>query len=230
MKIPEKFFRRAIELDAEFSRAHSGLSYTEFQNAFQHFKTDPGRHGTLALGHAEKAMQLDPLDPFCNLIYGPAKWLLGDAENGIVWVDRSIELNPNYAFGYYNNATLNTVLCNGRVADENVGTALTLSPIDPHLQSMYGTRALAAFVSEDLAAATRFADRALNAPNPHLYVFIIAAAIYSHTGNLAKAENCVEAIRAKKVGFGTTEFLTHFNLRDADKLRSLKSALRRFDI
>ena len=92
-------------------------------------------------------MRHDPLDPFCNLIYGRALWLSGDAEAGLTWVDRAIELNPNYALGFYNSATLNTVLCNSSLADTGIETALGLSPMDPQLQSMFGTRALAALIA-----------------------------------------------------------------------------------
>ncbi len=218
-------FMQAVALDRGFARAYGGLSYTEFQNAFQHFGQDVDHHRRLALTHAEEAMRLDPLDPFCNLIYGRAKWLSGDAEDGLIWVDRSLELNPNYAFGYYNNATLNTVLCNADLADQNVDRALTLSPLDPHLQSMFGTRALAAWIGEDFEAAHGYAERAMKSPNPHLYVFIIAAAIHTHRGETAKAQSCVDAIRAKQVPFGTREFLTHFNLRRQDRLETLVSTL-----
>lgn len=225
-----KHFRQALALDPEFARAFGGLSYTEFQNAFQHFGTDVAHHSNLALAHAEEAMKLDPLDPFCNLIYGRAKWLQGDAEDGLVWVDRAIDLNPNYAFGYYNNATLNTVLCRGDVADKNVETALGLSPLDPHLQSMFGTRALAAFISDDLDAATSYANRAMNAANPHLYVFIIAAVIHAETGDQDKVMRCVQGIKEKNVPFGKTEFLTHFNLRSPERLNSLVTTLDRLNL
>ena len=218
-------FRRALAFDPGFARAFAGLSYTEFQKAFQHFGTDVRHHQLLALAHAEEAMKHDPLDPFCNLIYGRAKWLLGDAEDGLTWVDRAVELNPNYAFGFYNNATLNTVLCNSDLADRNIETALGLSPMDPHLQSMFGTRALAALIADDLDAATRYADRSMKSPNPHLYCFIIAAAIHSRSGANEKAQQCVQAIRAKGVSFGKTEFLTHFNLRNQQSLDALVGSL-----
>ena len=224
-EIAAEHFRQAITLDNGFARAHGGLSYTEFQNAFQHFGQDVDHHRRLTLIHAEEAIKLDPIDPFCNLIYGRAKWLSGDAGDGLIWVDRSLELNPNYAFGYYNNATLNTVLCNSDLADHNVDRALTLSPLDPHLQSMFGTRALAAWIGEDLEAAYGYAERAMKSPNPHLYVFIIAAAVHAQRGDAQKAGACVEAIRAKQVPFGTKEFLTHFNLRRPDRLADLVGTL-----
>ena len=94
-------FGKALELDPSFARAASGLSYTEFQNAFQHFGSDASHHRKLAIDHAEQGMSLDPLDPFCNLTYGRVKWLMGDPESAMVWVNNAIMTNPNYAFGYF---------------------------------------------------------------------------------------------------------------------------------
>ena len=85
-------------------------------------------------------------------------------------------------------------------------------------------------MSGDLSAATTYADRALNAPRPHLYVYMIAAAAFSKSGNLAKAESCVDAIHAKKLPFGKSEFLTHFNLRNPETLASLSESLGKLNV
>ncbi len=229
-EIAARHFEQAVVLDPGFSRAHGGLSYTEFQNAFQYFGSDRQHHIDLTLHHAEEAVRQGESDPFCNLMYGRARWLADDAEGGLVWVDRSIALNPNYALGYYNNATLNTVLCDGAAAEVSSGKALFLSPMDPQLQSMYGTRALAALISDDLVAARQYADRALHAPNPHLYVFIIAAAVFRRSGDGQRADQCIAAIQKKNARFGKAEFLTHFNLRDAGQYKVVSDALSDLDV
>ena len=117
------------------------------------------------------------------------------------------------------------MLCNSELAEENVATAIELSPIDPSLQSMLGTRALAAFLSDDLAAATKYADRSVNAPNPHLYVHIIAALIYAQTGATDRAAHCVEIIRSKNFPSGKADFLVHYNLRDAERRQRVRGIL-----
>lgn len=223
-------FKKALDLDPKLARAYCGLSYTEFQIAFQHYVEDTNHHKALSLRYAEQAMDLDELDPYCNLTYGRAKWLSGDAEGAIIWIERSTELNPNYAFGYYNYAMLNTVLCNGHMADETSKRSLLLSPLDPHLQSMYGIRSLASFIVGDLTAAQRYADLALNAANPHLYVYIIAAAAYSKGGEMAKAQDCVARMRNSNISFGKKEFLAHYNLRDKETYDSLSKALSSLQI
>ena len=98
--VAEAHFKRAVALDPNFARANAGLSYTEFQNFFQQFGHDPEHHKSLALNFAEKSVDLDPLDPFCNLILGRAKCLFGEVDDCLGWITRSIDLNPNYSFGY----------------------------------------------------------------------------------------------------------------------------------
>lgn len=223
-------FRSAIALDPQFARAHAALSYTEFQSYFQMFGEDLNLNRSQAMGYAEQAMALDPLDPSCNLMLARAKWLFGDVEHGLTLVDRSLQLNPNYAFGFYNSAILRTVLCDGLSADEHVGNALDLSPLDPHLQSMLGTRALAAFIRNDLDKAHDYAEQALRSPNPHLYVFTIAALVHSKLGNVDRVEACINSIRRKKVPFGRTEFLSHYDLRNPTLKAELESCLDRIGV
>ena len=218
-------FQNAVNLDPGFARAHAGLSYTEFQNAFQYFVTDTRRHIDQALRHAESAVSKGEGDPFCNLIQGRARWLAADAEGGLLWIDRALKINPNYALGYYNHATLSTVICDGEAAEESSAKALLLSPMDPQMQSMYGTRALAAVISGELELARLYADRALHAPNPHLYVFTISAIVFRASGDLARVADCFARIRARNPRFGMAEFMSHFNLRDPEMYSLVKNAL-----
>ena len=218
--IAARHFEKALVLDPEFARASSGLSYTEFQNAFQHFGSDGEHHRKLAVAHAERALMLDPLDPFCNLMYGRVKWLIGEPEDALIWVNNAIDANPNYAFGYFNRATLQNALCNGERAEENAAVAVQLSPIDPHLQSMFGTRAFAAFLSGNDASAVHYAERAMTAPNPHLYVYTIAAQIFDKCGAPDKARQRNEMVRYRNYRFGKTDFLRHNAMLGNPELKS----------
>jgi TolB-like protein len=223
--IAENHFSAAIALDPNFARAQAARSYTEFQNHFQLFGNDRSRHKTRALEAAELAVDLDPLDPFCTLMMGRAKWLFGDIDEGLGWVERSLGLNPNYSYGFYNDALLRTVACEGHLAATQVETAIALSPLDPHLQSMLGTRAMAAYVSDDLQAAAQFAGQAMRAPNPHLYVYMIAAVIFSQAGASEQANGALEKIRQKNTSFGKKEFLQHYDLRDLKRKTTLMTML-----
>lgn len=224
--IAEQHFREAIRIDPDFARAHAGLAYTEFTNYFQKFgRKSLDTHRAQSLQHAHTALAIDPLDPLCNLMLGRARWLYQEAEAGLEYVDKAINLNPNYAFAYYNSATLNTVICNGEKADKHIETALSLSPLDPNLQSMWGTRALAAFVRNDISAAVGYIQKALSAPYPHLYVFIIAAVVFHLSGDTESAKVNIEQIRRSGVDFGKSDFLAHYNFHEPERRRVLLDVL-----
>ena len=129
-------------------------------------------------------------------------------------------------FGFYNRATLNTVLCNSTLADTSIETALGLSPMDPHLQSMFGTRALAALISDNLEAATHYADRSHESrPTPTFTALSSPLPFTPELGRTTKRSAVLRRSIPKGVPFGKTEFLTHFNLRDQDRLQSLVDSL-----
>lgn len=211
--IAEGHFKQAIALDPQFARAHAALSYTEFQNCFQMFGQDLNHHRNLALKHAEQAVTLDELDPFGNLNLGRANWLFGDVESGIGWVDRSLQLNPNYAFGFYNSGLFNTVLGDSATADAHVDAAHGLSPLDPHTQSMMAIRALLAFLDDDIPLACEHIERAVRAPNLHLYVYTIAAVVYKSMNKLERVRSCLDMIRRKNAAFTKEEVLSYYDLR-----------------
>ncbi|WP_424831497.1 winged helix-turn-helix domain-containing protein [Ruegeria sp.] len=220
-------FAKAAKLDPKFARAQAALSYTEFQNYFQQFGEKFSHHKALALEHAQTAVKLDPLDPYSNLMLGRAKWILGEVENGLIWVNKSLMLAPNYSFGYYNSALLNTVLCDGERAETHVASALVRSPIDPHIQTMLGTRALAAFVRDDADQALRYAEQAMQTHNAHVHVHLIAAGIYSNYGQEDKAIRALSEVKKRNIDMRTSGFSAHFELRHETRKHALFGALER---
>ena len=124
-------FEHAVKIDPGFARAHAGLSFTHFQNAFLGFSSDIESEKRQTRASAVKSMELDPLDPFVNLTMGRSEWLLGNLEAGLPWMERSIALSPNYALAMYNSALLGTLLGEGECNEARVAKAISLSPIDP---------------------------------------------------------------------------------------------------
>ena len=218
-------FARAAEIDPNFARAEAALSYTEFQKYFQQFGKEFEDHKRLAMEHAERAVHLDPVDPYCNLMLGRAKWIHGETAGGLISVDRSLSLAPNYSFAFYNSALLNSILCDGQRAEVHVASALARSPIDPHIQTMLGTRALAAFIRDDLDQAVSCADQVLASTNAHVHVYLIAAGIHGVAGNPHQAERGLSEVRRRNVDLSSSGFLKHFDLHNAEKKQALFGAL-----
>jgi hypothetical protein len=50
---------------------------------------------------ADRAVELDPFDPFANMVMGRVLHFSGLPEDGLFWYDRSIEVSPNFTKGHY---------------------------------------------------------------------------------------------------------------------------------
>lgn len=228
--LAHRHLERAVALDPNFARAYASLSHTEFENHNLGFGPEKEQHHARAIAHAERAVDLDPFDPFCNLSLGRAKWIDHEVEQALGWVNRAIDLNPNYAFAHYNCGKLSAIKCDGTSAEHHATSALTLSPLDPHLQSMLSARALAAFLQDDGVRAVEFADQSLRAPNAHLFVCVVAAIIHTHYGQKVRAAEAVRQVGRLSSEFDRVDFLALFKLRDPAANRAFVGALDKLDL
>jgi len=134
-------------LEPDFARAYAARSFTSFQSAFLKYTNDSSAEVGNARRFAEKCVELDPVDPFGNLTLGRAHWLRGDPEAGIPWIDRSVELSPNFAQGFYAGR--------GTEALAQIEKAIALSPLDPFLYAMQCARGMAYLQLEQCCALGR---------------------------------------------------------------------------
>ena len=229
-KLAAELFMRAVTVDPGLARAHAGLSFTHFQNAFLGFTPDLKDEKRQAHLHAMRGMDLDPLDPFVNLTMGRVEWLTGNLEASLQWMERSISLRPNYAFAIYNSALVGTLLGEGEKNEERVARAISLSPIDPLNYAMLATRALTHAVRSDHESAALWADRAVRSPNAHVQIFTIAAFTNELIGNRQKAESYVAHIRRAHPGYVRSDFLNSFSFRDPTALAQIENSLIRLGL
>lgn len=225
-----EFFARAVALDPGFARAHAGLSFTHFQNAFLGFSPDVAGETGQSRSHAVKSMELDPLDPFVNLTMGRVEWLSGNLDGSLPWMERSIALSPNYAFAIYNSALVGTILGDGASNEGKVAKAISLSPIDPLNYAMLATRALTHCVRGNHETAAEWADRAVRSPNAHVQIYAIAAVANELTGNRRKAEDYVAYIRRSHPAYDRSAFLRSFPFRDGEARQQVEGALQRLGL
>ncbi|MCB1505259.1 MAG: winged helix-turn-helix domain-containing protein [Hyphomicrobiaceae bacterium] len=209
------YFNRALQGDPGFARAHAALSFTHFQNAFLNFSDDRKSELMLTRKHAETALAHDPFDPFVNLTMGRASWIAGDLDGAIPWLERSIELSPNYAFANYNRALIGVLQGDGEASANQIDKAIALSPIDPLSYAMLSTRALSHMVIGDYEAAQIWAARAIKIPNAHFHIFVIAAIAYECAGHRGEAMKCIARLRALHPGFEVKEFFRAFPFQAA---------------
>jgi len=220
-------FERAVALDPGFARAHAGLSFTHFQNAFTYYDADRIAAARLAREAAEKAVSLDPRDPFASFVMGRYFWLGGELDSGTEWLERAVALNPNYAQGKYSLAF--TDMLAGRVpkAMDGIDDSFRLSPLDPLVYGMFGTRALGHLRLGDTAAAAEWGDRAARSPGAHFLIGLIATVTSELNGDHDKAREWSREIRRLRPDARARHFITTFPMHDDELNARIEQALGR---
>ena len=223
-------FRRAVAQDPGFTRAHGGLSFSHFQNAFLDYTGDVVGESVRARHHAERAVELDALDPFANLTMGRAHWLDGDVGGSVAWLDRAISLNPNYAHAIYSRGWADTVLCRSASGQSHCDDAMALSPIDPLHYAMLSTRALAHAIGGDYSAAAEWGERGAAAPGAHVMIVVCAAACLALSGDVDRARFWADTARRRHASVSRDDFFRCFPLSDEGARRQIATGLARAGI
>lgn len=225
-----RMFAQAVAKEPGFARAYAGLSFSHFQDAFLNYTADRDGEAIAARRFAERAVELDAMDPFANFTMGRSQWLTGDVESSLGWLERAITLNPNYAQGIYARAWAETILCHGTDGQTHVDEAMLLSPIDPLHYAMRGTRALSHLVRGEYAEAASWGDSAARAPGAHVLITVIAAACHSLNNDLDKARAWAENVRARRANLAQRDFFRSFPFADPAMRERIGRGLARLGI
>jgi len=204
------FFRAALELDPRFSRAHSGLSFTHFQNAFLDLTRDHERQIELALETASHSLAADDRDPAAHWAMGRALWLNGKDGESCIELERSIQLSPNFALGYYTLGFVHSQSGDPHAAIVAADYSRQLSPFDPLQFGMLASRALSLVRLGEFAEAAEWAVRATGRPNAHIHILAIAAQCLVLANRAEEARKFVARIRQRSPSYGLSDFLGAF--------------------
>ena len=213
-------FERAVALDPGFARGHAGLSFVHFQTAFMRYADDTSGHIAAARRCAERALELDSLDPFANFTMGRSYWLEGDLQASLGWLERATAICPNYAQGVYARAWTEALAGSAAEGRTHVDLAMRLSPIDPLYYAMMATRSFTHMVLAQDAEAADWADRAARSPGAHVLIAMIAAVAQAMNGNTPRAREWAANVRERSRSLGREDFFRAFPLKtDAVRLR-----------
>lgn len=219
------YFERSTRLDPTLARAHAGMSFTSFIDAFLRIAPDIPAATMAARQHAERGLDLDPLDPFVNFTMGRAHWLVNDAETARHWLSRATTINPNYAQGYYASAFTSMLVGDGDACDDQLVAALDLSPLDPLLYGMYGVRSQMLMQREDYAAAARWGEKASLTPGAHYLISMVAVAACGLAGEDRQARRWADATRARRADAKAKDYLDAFPIRDVTASKKIAGTL-----
>ncbi len=206
-----QFFAQAVELDPTFARAYAGLSFAHFQNAFLGWKK-PGPEIDRAYDAAGKSLMVDDRDPAAHWAMGRAQWLRGEQAQAISELERAVDLSPNFANGHYTLAFVHAQNGDPRAAISFSDHSRQLSPFDPLLFAMLGTRAIGLARLGHYEEAAEWAKKAAARPNAHQHIMAIAAMTLGLAGRLAEANDYKAKIRERVPNYAIADFLAAFRL------------------
>lgn len=207
-------FEQAVRQDPRFARAHAGLSFVHFQNAFLRHTPDLTGETELARRCAAVAVELDSLDPFVQFAMGRSFWLEGQLETSLDWLTRATRISPSYAQGLYALGWTETLAGDSLAGRAHVDLAMRLSPLDPLHYAMQATRALTHVAPQETAEAAAWAERAANAPGAHVLIAMIAAAMHAMAGNVERARAWARSVRARNPELDRDGFFRAFPIRN----------------
>jgi TolB-like protein/Flp pilus assembly protein TadD len=223
-----QFFEMAIQLDPTFARAHAGLSFTHFQNAFQHWAPRE-LEIERAFESAGQSLMSDERDPAAHLAVGRALWLRGRYDQSVSELERAVDLSPNFALGHYTLAFVRSQAGDPLAAIEASDYSRQLSPFDPLLFGMLGARAMALVRLGRFDEAADWGTKAAMRPNAHAHILAIAALSLALAERDAEARTFAASIAKVVPDYGIEDFLTAMQF-DGDGDRLFRAGAKRIGL
>jgi DNA-binding SARP family transcriptional activator/TolB-like protein len=203
------FFEMALNLDPTFARAHAGLSFTHFQNAFLGWGERAGAIDR-AFESAGQSIMADDRDPAAHWAMGRALWLRNDPKACESELEQAIDLSPNFALAHY---TLGFVRFQSGDPEASLGSidySQKLSPFDPLLFAMHASRAGALARLGRFEEASEFASKGASRPNAHAHILSMAAYCAALAGKVDDARGYLSSARTLKPGYDFDDFSTAY--------------------
>lgn len=219
------YFEMAVRLDPTFSRAYAGLSFTHFQNAFQGW-TQREQEADKAFAAAGQSLMIDDHDPAAHWAMGRALWLRGTQDESLFELERAVDLSPNFALGHYTLAFINSQSGDAQAAIRSADHSRHLSPFDPLLFGMLGSRAMAHVRLGQFEEAAEWAVKAAARPNAHAHIRAIAAYSLALAGKPEEARVLIASIHKTLPNYTVEDFLASFRFGPDDEVLFRKAAKR----
>jgi len=223
-----QFFELSIRLDPTFSRPHAGLSFTHWQNAFQHW-ADRQKEADKAYEAAGRSLIADDHDPAAHWAMGRALWMRDRHEESLSELERAVDLSPNFALGHYALAFVHSQSGNPQAAIGSADHSRQLSPFDPLLFAMLGSKAMAYARLGQFEEAAEWAVKAAARPNAHVIILAIAAHCLALAGRMDEARVFAASVRNTHPQYSIEEFLASFRFTE-DAAALFRQAAKRIGL
>ena len=194
----EIHFKKALELDPGFSRAHAALAFIYWQSWQQMWHFNSGSRGA---GWVRARRELDSAmvhpTPLAHSLLSAMQLYNRRYEEAIMEAERAVSLDPNSATGYL--ALAEAQVFAGRPNDA-IAAAKKAFRLDPNFPAPYlFAEALALFSSQHYEKAITLLQRAVSAKPEFNEALIVLIAAYGQLGRLNDASPVQERLNQRLV-------------------------------
>src|SRR5215472_6045874 len=187
---------QAVERDPQYGLALSLVAFCYYRMGFQGWSQDVQTARRNGLDFARRALQHDPENPE---VLSRAAGVLGyfgeDIHTAIALIDRCLELNPNYAMGWYQSGVLRNWAGQPEVALKHFDKYLELNPRGRPAAYLTAICISLFFCGRFEEAVARICECLEHWPDNTLVCRFLAAS-YAHLGRLTEAREIVQRLGA----------------------------------
>ncbi len=183
----ESWLRRSIALDPTLARAHTILARVLATRCWLGNSDDIDRDLAAARAAAERAVALDERDAVAHYAVSIIDLMRHKHEHALRAARRAIDLNPNFAHGYFALGETRLFMGQFTEAIDPLMHCLRLSPHDPFASVFLSLIALTKYHLKNFTEAAEYCQRALQ--KRRTYVVLRSwAAILGQLGRTAEAQ------------------------------------------
>lgn len=200
-----EMFQQVNRADPDFAPAWAYLAYSCYVTVIQGWADEPDARLAEGLAAAKTAIVCDDKDAISYFAAGRIHMMMGEHDNAIAMLEKSIELNPSFAQSYHGLGF--ALALAGRLEESKQTThkAIKLSPREPMLWAFTVIHALTCILNGNKEEALEWAQRTLRIPQstgywPHA-VFAAAAA---NVGHMDEARRALEDARKENPSLSIT--------------------------
>jgi TolB-like protein/class 3 adenylate cyclase len=157
----ETWLRRALQLDPNLSQAHMSLSRVMTHRIWWGWSTDIEADLAEGLAAATRAVSLDDRDPYTHYALSLISKLNRLHEQSLAEAQRAIDINPNFALGYFALGWIRVHVGHFDEAVDSLLRCLRLSPNDAQAPTFLAVLALAHYHLGRYEEALRYAKQGL---------------------------------------------------------------------
>jgi TolB-like protein len=223
-----RMFRRAIELDSDFSSAYGMAAWCYTWRVIHRWTVDRAQETAETIRLARRAADLGAEDAvaLCMGGFGLA-YVAHDLDFGAALIDRALSMNPNLAWAWHSSGWLRAFLGEPEVAIKHLEHGMRLSPLDPFVFRAYAGLACAHLLAGRYDESASWADRALQR-RPNLLASIRECAVSNAlAGQVLKAQSAMAQLRQFAPTLRISNFAEWIPLRRPQDLATYEEGLRK---